>query len=191
MQLGLVFYTLCNIPGIIIWCMYTVPAVKWLGFDEETAQIAQGYAYPLLAMGFFEGAGEVLDAFLEFMDHEKFAMFMDILANAVETGIIVAMAMMGIKDLVLIGIIQALASFLIMITIISVVLYWGWLDDYWEGIVLTWGWNDKRAMRNMIMTALPLGFSYLLTYGEVRTLILEYFQSNPYIFSQYRCCTCS
>ena len=170
MQLGLSFYSICNIPGFIIWSFYTEAAVKWLGFDAETARIAQGYAYPLLAMGFFEGAGEVLGVFLEFMDHEKFAMCMDILANAIESILIVIMALMGIKDLVLIGIIQALASFLVMITIISVVLYWGWLDDYWEGMVLTWGFKDKRAVRNMIMTALPLGFSYLLTYGEVSAL---------------------
>mmetsp|Transcript_10087 Transcript_10087/g.24072 ORF Transcript_10087/g.24072 Transcript_10087/m.24072 type:complete len:1132 (-) Transcript_10087:2194-5589(-) len=172
MQLGLVFYTLCNIPGMLIWSFYTEPAVIWLGFDEETAKLAQGYAYPLLAMGFFEGAGEVLDAFLEFMDHEKFAMFMDLFANAVETCVVIVMAMMGIKDLVLVGIIQALASFLIMISIISVVLYLGWLDDYWEGIALTWGFNDKKAVKNMIMTAVPLGISYLLTYGEWEIMTL-------------------
>lgn len=170
MQLGLVFYTLCNIPGILIWSFYTEPAVVWLGFDEETAKLAQGYAYPLLAMGFFEGAGEVLDSFLEFMDHEKFAMFMEIFANAVETSVVIIMALMGIKDLVLIGIIQALTSFLIMISIISVVLYLGWLDDYWEGIALTWGFNDKNAVKNMIRTSIPLGISYMLTYGEVSTL---------------------
>ncbi|CAJ1949759.1 unnamed protein product [Cylindrotheca closterium] len=172
MQLSLIFYTLCNIPGLLIWSFYTEPAVIWLGFDEETARLAQGYAYPLLAMGFFEGAGEVLDAFLEFTDHEKFAMFMDLFANAVETCAVIVMATMGIKDLVLVGIIQALASFLIMISIISVVLYLGWLDDYWEGIALTWGLNDKRAVKNMITTAIPLGLSYMLTYGEWEVMTL-------------------
>jgi len=166
MQLGLIFYTLLCIPSIIIWSLYTEPVVRWFGFDEETAQLAQAYAYPMLASGIFEGAGEVLDSFLEFMDHEKFAMTMTLLGEVVEVGIFIVMASMGTKDLVLIGIIQALASFLMMISIISVVLYWGWLDDYWEGIALTWGWDDKRAVNNMVKTAIPLGISYLLTYGE-------------------------
>lgn len=167
MQLGFIFYTLATLPGLIIWSLYTEDTVMWFGFDEETAKLAQGYAYPLLAMSFFEGAGEVLDAYLEFMDHERFAMFMTILAAAAESLVVILMALAGLKDLVLVGIVQALISFLIMIAIISFVLYKGWLDDVWEGIALSWGLSDKQAVKNMVKTAIPMGISYLLTYGEV------------------------
>jgi Na+-driven multidrug efflux pump len=186
MQLGFIFYTLATIPGLILWSSFTEDVVMWFGFDEETARIAQGYAYPLLAMGFFEGAGEVLDAYLEFMDHERFAMFMTILAAIAESLVVLFMALAGIKDLVLVGIVQALISFLIMVAIISFVLYKGWLDDVWEGLALSWGLNDRQAVKNMIKTAIPMGISYLLTYGEVSGDVLG---ANRYEFlSQSNMC---
>eukprot|EP00980_Cylindrotheca_fusiformis_P019009 scaffold6374_cov121-Cylindrotheca_fusiformis.AAC.10 len=172
MQLGFIFYTLASIPGIIIWSIYTEDAVQWFGFDEETAKLAQGYAYPLLAMCLFEGAGEVLDAYLEFMDHEKFVMVMTILAAVAESLVVIIMAVAGWKDLVFVGVVQAMVSFLIMISIICYVLYKGWLDDVWDGIALTWGLGDKQAVKNIVNTAIPMGISYLLTYGEWEIMTL-------------------
>jgi MATE family multidrug resistance protein len=172
MQIGLIFYTIGTIPSIILWSWMMEPAVLWLGFDLETAQIAQGYAYPLVTMGFIGGAGEVLDAFLEFMDHETYAMFMEIFAVGIDLVVIIIMVTSGVKDLVLIGIVQVLVGFLLMILSITIVLCNGWLDDVWEGLALSFGLKDKRAVKNMVKTAIPLGISYVLTYGEWEIMTL-------------------
>ena len=47
------------------------------------------------------------------------------------------MAATGYTDLVFIGIVQAFVAFLMMIANFAYVIYRGWLDDYWEGLVLT------------------------------------------------------
>jgi hypothetical protein len=137
LQLGIIFYTLAAIPGVIIWSIWAEEAILWLGFDEETARLGQGYAYPLLAVVIFGGVDACLHEFLAIMDHEKYSTIVQILHFASETLAVVVMAAAGWKDLVVIGIVQAFMGFLMMIANFSIVAYKGWLDEYWEGLALT------------------------------------------------------
>lgn len=127
------------VPGMIAWVFFTESAVQWLGFDEATAEIAQSYAYPYLAVMTFDGISECLHEFLDIMDHEKYSTMFAIFGYILETAVVVVMALAGWKDLVLIGIVQAFLSFLMLVLNFALVLYKGWLDDYWEGFAVTFG----------------------------------------------------
>jgi Na+-driven multidrug efflux pump len=167
MQLGILFYTIGTIPEIILWALYTDKAVLWFGFDEETAQISQSYAYFFLFQVGFGGIGEVVDNFLEIMGHEQWVMWVELGSAVLETLMVLGMAIYGIKDLWMIGLAQSFMAFFLTLLYLSAVIYKGWIDDYWEGLFLTNGLKDRQAVKNMLTTAIPLGISWLLTYGEV------------------------
>jgi hypothetical protein len=137
LQLGIIFFLLGTIPGMLIWSFLTERAVLWFGFDQETADIGQAYAYPFLAGSIFSGLDGCLHEFLDIMDHEKYSTVVQILHFAFQTVAVVVMATAGYTDLVFIGIVQAFIGFLMMIANFSNVIYRGYLDDYWEGLVLT------------------------------------------------------
>lgn len=139
MQLGLIFYTIGSIPGLAIWTFFTKDAVLWFGFDEETANIAQEYAYPFLAATFFHATGEVLDSYLEIKGHERFSMWVELGGTTIETLAVLAMAMLGVKNMFIIGTVQAVLDLLLTILTVVYVVYKGWLDDCWEGLARTSG----------------------------------------------------
>jgi Na+-driven multidrug efflux pump len=138
-QLGLIFGTIGSIPGLVIWTFFTKDAVLWFGFDEETANIAQEFAYPFLAATFFHATGEVLDNILEIKGHERFSMWVELGRATIGTLAVFAMAMFGLKDMFLIGIVQAVLDLFLTILTVTYVLYKGWLDDFWEGLAQTSG----------------------------------------------------
>lgn len=139
LQLGMLFYIILSIPSLVIWSILTEKTIVWFGFDPETAEIGQGYAFPFLAMAFFDGVSDCLHQFLDITDHEKYSTVVGILSYALQTIALVVMAVLGYTDLVFIGIVQAFVSFLMMVFNFSWAIYMGWLDDYWEGLVLTSG----------------------------------------------------
>ena len=201
LQLAIIFYIIGSIPGIAIWSFLTESAVIWFGFDQETASMAQNYAYPFLATVVFEGIDSCMHEFLDITGHEKYSTFVEILHFAFQAAAVIVMAAVGYKDLVLIGIVQCFIAFLVAVANFALVLYMGWLDNYWEGLVLTFslrvslfyelrGWDvgfsgfhllsmyneclqDWKAVHTMLITAIPLGVAWLLTYGEVSTTLWE------------------
>jgi Na+-driven multidrug efflux pump len=134
LQLGVVFYTFFTIPGVIIWSLLTKDAILWFKFEEETAVIGQEYAYTVLVYLFVEGMLECMQEFLNTLDHENYSTVFTIIAGAVETIAIVIVAKNGVKDLVVIGLVQVAVGVLAALTNLAIMIYKGWLDDYWEGI---------------------------------------------------------
>jgi Na+-driven multidrug efflux pump len=137
LQLGIIFFLLGTIPGMLIWSFLTERAVLWFGFDQETADIGQAYAYPFFAISIFDGLDGCLHEFLDIMDHEKYSTVVQILHFAFQTLALIVLATAGYNDLVAIGIVQAFVALIMTIANFSYVIYKGWLDDYWEGLVLT------------------------------------------------------
>jgi Na+-driven multidrug efflux pump len=138
MQIGIIFYILGSLPGVLIWSFLTDETVLWFGFDEETASLAQGYAFPYLAIELFSGIDGCLHEFLDITDHEKYSTVVQILHFALQTIAVIVLATAGgTKDLMLIGTAQAYIGLMMMVANYAIVLYNGWLDDYWGGLALT------------------------------------------------------
>jgi Na+-driven multidrug efflux pump len=168
LQLGLFFYSILTIPGVIIWALFTENAVRWFGFDDDTAIMGQEYAYTLLIYLFVEGILECFIDFLNTLDHENYATVFTIVACITESVAIIILGVLGVKDLVVVGLVQVAVGCLAMVVNMIIIVRRGWLERYWEGILRTNGLKDRRAMHTVFITALPLGLAWLLTFGEVR-----------------------
>lgn len=193
LQLSVIFYTIFSIPSLVVWGFWTDTIILWFGFDEETAAFAQSFVYPYLVGYVVGGLDECIYQFLEVIGHEKYAMILGILYSACQTGIYGICIASGLRDLLTIQIITAAWGIAVIVANLGFVVYRGWLDDYWEGLLRTFSLQvsslvaknsrsppegntylpnaillkDRRAVRTMTVTALPMSLSYLLTYGEV------------------------
>jgi hypothetical protein len=137
LQLGMIFYVLGTIPGIVLWSFLTEEAVLWFGFDEQTAQMAQQYAYPFLIMTLIQGLDSNLLEYFNVTDHEKYCTIYYVTSFAAGTLALFFIVVLGWKDLVLVGIVQTFVSFVFMAGNFTFGKYMGWLDDCWEGLVST------------------------------------------------------
>jgi Na+-driven multidrug efflux pump len=168
LQLAFVFYAAMTIPGVIIWVTRTEDALRWFGFDDETAFIGQEYAYTYLFYLFVDGILRGFAEFLNTLDHELFATVFTIVAKAAESLALLALGMVGVKDLVVVGLVQITVGCVGVVLSFAIALRKGWMEPYLEGVVRTNGLKDRRAMHTVFITAVPLGLSWLLTFGEVR-----------------------
>lgn len=159
-----------SIPGVVVWGMFTKDAVLWFGFDEETANVGQEYANTLLLYLLLSGVSYCFGEFLNTMNHESYATISSILAAAFESAAIVGVAALGVKDLVVVGLVQTIVGVCAIIANLAIMLCTGWLDPYLEGLLRTNGLKDRRAMHTVFITAIPLSLAWVLTYGEVRTM---------------------
>lgn len=139
LQLGVIFYTFLGFPGAILWTFMTEKAVLWFDFDQETATIGQQYAYTLVIYLFLEGFMACFTEFLNTLDHENYATVASIVAHGTQSVVISVLAVVGVKDLVVIGLSQIAVGILEIIVNLTIMTRKGWLDDYWEGIFRTNG----------------------------------------------------
>jgi len=170
-QISMVLTAVGYIPGVVLWCTAMESAILWFGFDEETARLGQSFAYVSLSNEIILGVCEVLEEYLAVAGYEKFLAILGFVEELCYTGLLVAFPLLGVKDLVIIAIAQTFVSVCFIIGLVTYVLYKGWLDDIWEGMAKSNGFKDRRAVRNMASTAIPMSVSWLLTYGEVRFVV--------------------
>lgn len=166
LQLGILFHTLFQIPGAVIWSFLAEDAILWFGFDEETAAIGQKYAYTVIIYLAVEGVNNCMLTFLDLIDRERYSTIFSFVVGAVSTFVVIVLAAIGVKDMVVIGLAQSLTACLLVLINCRIMVKRGWLDDYWTGLVQTAGFRDRQAVRLVFATAIPLGISWLLSYGE-------------------------
>ena len=173
LQMSIVLYTLFSLPSLVIWAFCTDEAVLWFGFDEDTAKYAQRFVYPYMIGYLFGGLDSCLFEFLDVMGHEKYATVVYFIYTGSATLILVLMLIVGEgNDLVSVGIAQSGWGAFLSMANFGFIVYKGWLDDYWEGLVMTNSFKDRRAVRTIMMTAIPLSIAWILTYGEWEVLTI-------------------
>ena len=137
LQLSQILYSVMALPAIIFWTSYTDDAVLWFGFDKETARISQEYANPFLVQVFLGGFNHGIHKFLSALGHEHYSAVVKIGYYAVDCmGVGIAISS-GIKELQVIGTVQAFLGFVMSLLNVFYILYQGWMDEYWEGLVET------------------------------------------------------
>ena len=134
LQLGILFYFLGSIPGILLWSFLTERAVLWFGFDLETAQLAQLYAYPCLAASIIWGLDNFFLEYYNVVGHEKYCTVYEIARPAANALAVLIIAVLGYDDLVVIGVVQAFLSLLFLAWNFSLGKYLGWFENCWEGL---------------------------------------------------------
>jgi len=176
MQLAIVFYLITALPGALFWSFYTEEAVLWYKFDPETAKMAQLYVFATLPGYATYGIDAVLYELLNTVGYEKYCTWFTVIASCIHTGVVVGMMYGGVTDLYVLGLFETSSDVICLIINFTLIVRNGWLDPYWEGLFKTNGLRDWRAVKNVINTALPLSFAWILTYGEweIMTLFCRY-----------------
>jgi MatE len=175
LQLSQILYSVMTIPTIIIWSIWTEDAVLWFGFDKETAMISQEYAYPFLVQLFLKGFNHGIHEFLSAMGHERYSTVAQIVYYGVEClGVVIAISS-GVKSLQVIGIVQAFLGFVMSILNVLYILYRGWMDEYWEGLIETLSLRvsqrsfllaDSSMMTNCFFIVLFAGWACCPHHGD-------------------------
>lgn len=137
LQLALIFCSITSIPTILVWSHNVGVAVLWFGFDEETATLSQRLAYSMLVIVFVRSIDHGIHQFLNVTGHEKYSTIVQILHYTIQSVSIVGAVSLGIKDLMYVGLIQALLGVLLSLASFTFILLRGWTDKYWEGFAQT------------------------------------------------------
>ena len=134
-QISTVLNFVTSIPMILVWAYLAEPATLWLGFDEETGQLARQYALPYTTLQVVMAFDDVMDEFLNFTDHEYY----NLVSNAwyyIQDGLTLMFVVgyLEFTSLQSIGYAQILMSTIFVVGNYSLVIfYMGWFDEYWEG----------------------------------------------------------
>lgn len=139
LQIGIIFTIIFHIPGFLIWSYYVYDAIIWFGFDERTATIAQNYTYSMFLSILADAVDNCLITFLDVTDRELYVTVYSVIGEFISAGVLVAMALYGVSNMVLIGVAQTLVSLTLLLVNIIIVVNNGWLDDYSEGLVKSFG----------------------------------------------------
>jgi hypothetical protein len=172
MQLAILFYTITALPGAVFWSVFTDSAVMWYKFDEETARMAQLYVYATMPGYLTYGIDAVFYEFLNTVGYERYSTWFTFIGSCTHTGIIVAMLYGGVTDLYVLGLFETCSDIFLLAVNFTILVRRGWLDPYWEGLWYTNGLRDWRAVKNVVNTAIPLSFAWILTYGEWEIMTL-------------------
>ena len=146
LQIGIVFGILFQIPGFILWSVYMYDTIIWFGFDEQTAIIAQNYAYSILLYLMAETINECILAFFDVIDHEKYVTIFSMIRACVSSGVLVAMASFGVSNMVAIGLARTLVEITLLFANIIFVVNQGWFDDFSVGLVKTFGLKVSESV---------------------------------------------
>ena len=172
MQLAIVFYLLTALPSAIFWAFFTDDAVLWYKFDEETAKMAQWYIYATLPGYATYGIDAVLYELLNTVGYEGYSTRFTIVTSVIHTGVVVALLYGGLTELYILGLLETFSDVFCLALNFGILVRRGWLDPYWEGLFSTNGLKDKRAVKSVVNTAIPLSFAWILTYGEWEIMTL-------------------
>jgi presenilin-like A22 family membrane protease len=116
---------------------FTDDMVKLFGFNDNTARIAQDYAYFFVFEQLVDGFDEAFGSLLEVIDHERFSIFMQIASKLVTIVIILAFLLTQSITLADVGLIQlVITTFFFGITT-ALAFWFGWMKKYTEGMFRT------------------------------------------------------
>lgn len=139
MQLGMIFYCITALPAAIIWCFYMEKTLLWWELDEVTAAMGQKYLFVILPTFFTDGIDAVLYEVLNTVGHQRYATGFTVVSSIIHTSVVAGMLFGGVKDLYILGLFEMISSVLCLIINFGIMVYKGWLDDYWEGLFKTNG----------------------------------------------------
>jgi hypothetical protein len=136
-QISVILYAVFFIPNILCWIFLTDDVVKLFGFNDNTAYIAQNYAYFYVFKQLVDGFYEAISSLLEIIDHERFSVFMSIASEVVTTVVVLAFLLTQSITLADVGLIQLIITIVSFGLTTALALWFGWMKKYTEGLFRT------------------------------------------------------
>lgn len=128
-------YTLGMIVVGLIWSLLTQQTFLWLGFDNETACLAQQYAYIQVALEWVTGIGYCIHLFLDVTGHERYSTFANMAFGIGQTSGILLASFFGQDNLVYVGLCRFMFAAFHVLASSLIVVNLGWVDGYCNGIL--------------------------------------------------------
>lgn len=149
-------------------------------FDEQEADIAQGYARVYLIGLTVECIQHSFTHLLEVSGFEKFATVADSSHALALLLVIISVVMYGrvpiYGDEVTLRVLGVIMIFVNVVFLLIKIAYMRtkarWWSRYWPGIVGTFSLTNYRAVKNFSKTAVPQAVGHVLSYGEWEILFI-------------------
>ena len=162
---------------ILFWSLYTGDAIRWFGFDDETANLGQEFALPYNLYALAAGIQEILSEFLDIHGHEVPNLIINIVGSLLSiVTLLVVIHGWEINDLSSIGYMEFNIAMIYSAMVMVVVVHLGWFDSIWDGLFKTNALRNTKAVKTLITTAVPLSLSWIVSYGEweVITILVSF-----------------
>jgi hypothetical protein len=166
-QLCVLTYQLLFLPILIFgWNRFGYIAV-WLGFDGDIAGAAQEYGRFALICEGLSIYNNALHYVLGVTGHENYSAVINGMhsVSSFITVLCVSMFHRGTK-LSTIGAIHLGMMILFSVANVAIILFMGWFDVYWRGMIGTNPFRAWRPVRTFIKAAILLSCSYVIEYCE-------------------------
>ena len=179
-QMSTCLYLMASLPVAFIWWYFIYDAIIWFGFDDEVASMGEAYGRIALAVMGIDGVGNTFELFLEVTGFEVFATILGISGALVETCVIAGVLVLrDDMDLLKVAYIDLGLSFAYTFVVFIIPISLGWISEYMEGLFCNFALKNIPALKNLIMTALPLSISAVLAYGEWELLTIFAVHMGP------------
>ena len=132
---SLSLYAVGSAPLIVFWTFFAKNVVLWLGFDEATAELAQGFAYYHALHEWISGMDYCFHFFLGVTEHERYSSFSMVAWNSIQTMGVVVPILIGQADLPMIGMCRLVFSAALLLANITIISCLGWLKPYSVGLL--------------------------------------------------------
>ena len=129
-------FSISAIPVILLWSLATEEAFIWLGFDEETARLGQGFACSYVFAEVIRGVDECLHVVLSFKGKETYSTIVHTISCFSKP--FAVFIMVEKKDLIATGALQLAFAVCLTVGNFVVVGLKGWLGSCWGGFVGRW-----------------------------------------------------
>jgi Na+-driven multidrug efflux pump len=104
--------------------------------------------------------------FLSTIEHEKFANVVYCIGAIANASFVAIAAYLFNVNLTVLGLIIWVNALIMLLIIVVVPFYLGWMQQYENGLFRSFAWTDIKVMKDVVKVALPLAFGALLAYAE-------------------------
>jgi hypothetical protein len=132
---SLSLYAVGSAPIIVFWTFFAKNVVLWLGFDEATAELAQGFAIYQALLEWISGMDYCFHFFLGVTEHERYSAFSMVTWNLMQTIGIALPILIGQTDLTMIGMCRLVFSAALLLANFTIISCLGWLKPYSGGLL--------------------------------------------------------
>lgn len=172
-QIAMILYACCSVPLLGMWMFLIEDCLRLFGFHKNVVKIGAEYTNVVVFHYLIAGVFGTFRSLLDVSGHALHATIMDISSHLAE--LVVLAVLLRTTDwmsLYYVGLIQALVKLVCTGGFLLFAFFRGWLKPFHEGLFQTFGLRNATAVKNVVVTALPLGFGVLLEYAEVSVILV-------------------
>jgi len=168
LQICAIVFALFSTPFYVLWSLVMDDVLLFLGLSPHVAQIGLEFTRVTVFHYFMDGVAGCFFLILDITGHEDFGFGLQIAEEIIGTIVLLSVLIPSPNaTLVTVAIINLGISFVFYAIYFSWAVYKGWFDSFWEGIFHSFAFKNKKAVSNLLRTAVPLSIGTFLEYGEV------------------------